>query len=173
MERNIQGKRQPASTAENASRFLFILKFKYYMSAEQKPGVTAWYKLSSLDPPMSDVEDGDFEESKELSGTDVDLAEDSGEVSETIERPQRLKLTLKPRASALGTSTPKFKGTGTGTGTGRPRGRPKGSGSGSGSGLTLKVRRKQPDIGMDEPETPHIATPAAETSTLSLVISCL
>jgi hypothetical protein len=112
---------------------------------------------------MSDVEDGDFEESRELSGTDLDVAEDSGEVSETIERPQRLKLTLKPRASAIGTSTPKVKGTG------RPRGRPKGSGS----GLTLKVRRKQPDIAMDEPETPSIATPAAETSTCCLVILSL
>lgn len=118
---------------------------------------------------MSDVEDGDFEESRELSGTDVDLAEDSGEVSETIERPQRLKLTLKPRVSALGASTPKIKGTGTGIGAGKPRGRPKGSGS----GLTLKVRRKQPDIAMDEPDTPPIATPAAETSALCLAIVCV
>ncbi|PVF95149.1 hypothetical protein CPB86DRAFT_764542 [Serendipita vermifera] len=105
---------------------------------------------------MSDAEDGDFEDSRELSGSDNDIAEDSGDGSESIERPQRLKLTLKPRTS--GPSTPR------GRGTGRPRGRPRGSGS----GLTLKVRRKQPDVVMDEPETPPAPTPAAETAITSV-----
>lgn len=103
---------------------------------------------------MSD-EDGDFEDSRELSGTDLDIAEDSEEAEESIERPQRLKLTLKPRASAAGTSTPKSRGSG------KPRGRPPKAG---GSGLTLKVRRKPQDVVMDEPETPPVATPSAESS---------
>jgi hypothetical protein len=99
---------------------------------------------------MSDPGDEDFEDSREMSGSDMEQGNDSGDASEGIERPQRLKLTLKPRAAP---STPR------GRGTGRPRGRPRGSGS----GLTLKVRRKQPDVIMDEPDTPPpAATPAAE-----------
>jgi hypothetical protein len=111
--------------------------------------------FTSKNSPMSDAEDGDFEDSRELSGSDNDVGEDSEEASESVERPQRLKLTLKPRNS--GPSTPRTRGTG------RPRGRPRGSGS----GLTLKVRRKQPDVVMDEPETPPAPTPAAETGETS------
>jgi hypothetical protein len=99
---------------------------------------------------MSDPGDEDFEDSREMSVSDIEQGNDSGDVSEGVEPPQRLKLTLKPRAAP---STPR------GRGTGRPRGRPRGSGS----GLTLKVRRKQPDVMMDEPDTPPpAAIPAAE-----------
>ena len=99
---------------------------------------------------MSDPGDEDFEDSREMSGSDMEQGNESGDVSEGVERPQRLKLTLKPRAAP---STPR------GRGTGRPRGRPRGSGS----GLTLKVRRKQPDVIMDEPDTPPpAAIPMAE-----------
>jgi len=99
---------------------------------------------------MSDPGDEDFEDSREMSGSDIDAVNDSGSASESPERPQRLKLTFKPRAAP---STPR------GRGTGRPRGRPRGSGS----GLTLKVRRKQPDVIMDEADTPPAAaTPSSE-----------
>ncbi|KIM27788.1 hypothetical protein M408DRAFT_329742 [Serendipita vermifera MAFF 305830] len=104
---------------------------------------------------MSDPGDEDFEDSREMSGSDADQGSGSGDNSDSIERPQRLKLTLKPRAAP---STPR------GRGTGRPRGRPRGSGS----GITLKVRRKQPDVVMDEPDTPPAPTPASEPAITSV-----
>ncbi|CAG7848962.1 SubName: Full=Uncharacterized protein {ECO:0000313/EMBL:CCA73855.1} [Serendipita indica DSM 11827] len=111
---------------------------------------------------MSDPEDDDFEGSREPSGSEVDAEEDSGDASETRERPQRLKLTLKPRAPASSSSTPRGKGTG------RPRGRPKGSGS----GLTLKVRRSKPDIAMDDqPEVPPAATPQPAANDNTVITS--
>lgn len=109
---------------------------------------------------MSDDGDVDFEDdSRELDASDVDLPEDSGGGSDSgrSERPARLKLTLKPRMSAPNPVV------GRGRGSGRPRGRPRGSGS----GLTLKVRRKQPDVVMDEPTPPPASTPAIETGEIS------
>ncbi|KAG8810028.1 hypothetical protein FRC18_004270 [Serendipita sp. 400] len=107
---------------------------------------------------MSDSEDEDFEDSRELSGSVVNSGDDSDVASETRERPQRLKLTLKPRASGSTPSTPRTRGTG------RPRGRPRGSGS----GITLKVRRKQPEVVMDEVEPPApVAASATETNVIT------
>lgn len=104
---------------------------------------------------MSDDGDDFEDDSRDLDGSDMDLPEDSGGGSDSgrSERPARLKLTLKPRMSAPNPVTSR------GRGSGRPRGRPRGSGS----GLTLKVRRKQPEVVMDEPDPPPASGPAIET----------